>query len=372
MHAPLQPNPRDRAHHASESVSRWFQKSPTVTRLLQNLLLAASLVTAACARAVMLAPTATVCAAQTSAAHIKWLSPETTHERDQIRPWCDAVGPPLVREARHVDDPAASLAIVSWNTHEGAGRVTALIDALKSGALTGGAPVQDFVVLAQEVARAGPEVPRAPPRGARWAAAIQPDGPPEQISAVADRFRLSLFYVPSMRNGAPSETDEDRGNAILSTRPLTDLTAVELPTERQRRVAVAAAITGADAEGTSWTLRVVSVHLTNIVRHHLWIFAEPGRARQARALAVALDDGAPIAIGGDLNSWFGFHDNAYAEFARRFNSVEVRDRRPTFGPLRLDHMFFRLPAGWHADVRRANDRFGSDHYPLVATITRRS
>ena len=36
-----------------------------------------------------------------------------------------------------------------------------------------------------------------------------------------------------MRNGAA--TDEDRGNAILFTRPLSRLTAVELPMERQRR-----------------------------------------------------------------------------------------------------------------------------------------
>ena len=45
-----------------------------------------------------------------------------------------------------------------------------------------------------------------------------------------------------MRNGRPPQTDEDRGNAILSTEPLADLTAIELPFEQQRRVAVAATL----------------------------------------------------------------------------------------------------------------------------------
>jgi endonuclease/exonuclease/phosphatase (EEP) superfamily protein YafD len=36
--------------------------------------------------------------------------------------------------------------------------------------------------------------------------------------------------------------------------------------------------------------------------------------------------------------------------------------------MRLDHLLFRLPGGWTAAVRRAEDRYGSDHYPLVALI----
>jgi endonuclease/exonuclease/phosphatase family metal-dependent hydrolase len=101
----------------------------------------------------------------------------------------------------------------------------------------------------------------------------------------------------------------------------------------------------------------------------MWILAEPGRGRQARSLAAALDDGRPTVVGGDLNSWFGFHDSAYKELARRFPRLDVRDRRPTFGPLRLDHMFFRLPDGWRVEMHRADDRFGSDHYPLIAIVT---
>ena len=36
--------------------------------------------------------------------------------------------------------------------------------------------------------------------------------------------------------------------------------------------------------------------------------------------------------------------------------------------MRLDHILVRLPAGWRASLRRADDRYGSDHFPLVATI----
>jgi endonuclease/exonuclease/phosphatase (EEP) superfamily protein YafD len=36
--------------------------------------------------------------------------------------------------------------------------------------------------------------------------------------------------------------------------------------------------------------------------------------------------------------------------------------------MRLDHLLFRLPEGWRASLRRAERRYGSDHYPLVALV----
>lgn len=36
--------------------------------------------------------------------------------------------------------------------------------------------------------------------------------------------------------------------------------------------------------------------------------------------------------------------------------------------MRLDHLFFRLPAGCDHVFGRAASRFGSDHYPLVGTV----
>jgi endonuclease/exonuclease/phosphatase family metal-dependent hydrolase len=341
-----------------------------MTRALRHLLPLAALALASCARAVTLTPCSVdrCGVASDPSVAIEWLRPAPESERRKAQPWCDAVGPPVVLPRAAASGRVRTLAVIAWNVHEGAGDLGALVDALRSGSLTGGTRVDGFVVLAQEAVRRGPEVPRAVPAGARWAHAIRPRRPRQTIVEVADRLGLSLFYLPSMRNGAPSQTDEDRGNAILSTLPLAGFTAIELPSEWQRRVVVAATIAGVSGTGRPWSLRVVSVHLANIVRHHLWVLAEPGRGRQARALASVLDRDEPVVVGGDLNSWFGVHDTAYAEFARRFDAVADIDRRPTFGPLRLDHLFFRLPEGWRAEVRRADSTFGSDHYPLVATV----
>src|SRR4029078_10443630 len=100
------------------------------------------------------------------------------------------------------------------------------------------------------------------------------------LPPAADALGLSLLYVPSMRNGRAAE---DRGNAILATMRLDDLEAIELPLDRQRGVAIAATIRLRARRPI--TLRIVSTHFTNVVGHHLWLFSEPGRIRQARALA---------------------------------------------------------------------------------------
>src|SRR5262249_53579172 len=157
---------------------------------------------------------------------------------------------------------------------------------------------------------------------------------------------------------------------ILSNLPLTDLTAIELPFERQRRVAIAATVTGRRLDGTPWTLRVVDAHLDNMASARRgWVGGEYGRTRQARGLVAAIGDGAPVVLAGDFNTWFGFAEPGYLETARAFPATHVTDPRPTFrGLLRLDHVFFRFPAGWRGDFRRGEKRFGSDHYPLVGRV----
>jgi len=75
-----------------------------------------------------------------------------------------------------------------------------------------------------------------------------------------------------------------------------------------------------------------------------------------------------LIVGGDFNAWFGFRDAAYREMAQRLSPPAVNDTRATFGPLRLDHLLFRLPDGWRAEVKRGDSKYGSDHYPLIATV----
>ena len=307
------------------------------------------------------------CGGQSSgAASIRWLRAVAPGESRDSNRWCAGVGSPTTVRAADAAAAELPLTIVSWNTHVGGGDIARLVDDARSSRVTG-ERTHTLVLLLQEVYREGDPVPATPPAGSRQASAQTPSPPGRSrrgIAATAHALGLSLLYVPSMRNG---QTAEDRGNAILSSARLDDLEAIELPLERQRRVAIAARIHV--TARTPLTLRLVSTHFTNVVGHHLWVLSEPGRVRQARALSAALADDEPTVLGGDLNSWFGYNDGAFRELARILPLARPADRRATFGPMRLDHLLARLPPGWRVTVRRADSRYGSDHFPLVATIT---
>ena len=184
---------------------------------------------------------------------------------------------------------------------------------------------------------------------------------------------LDLYYVPSMRNGEPSRSDEDRGNAILSSLAISDFSAIELPFERQRRVAVAATISGTSSKGE----RVAASPRVDSPRQHRGTQtrvvcrcgAGTDRGRSAACIDYLKTEDF-VVLGGDFNTWSGFDERAYREAARAFPDTSVTDRRPTFGGhLRLDHLFFRLGDGWRSEFRRADSSYGSDHFPLIATVT---
>jgi endonuclease/exonuclease/phosphatase family metal-dependent hydrolase len=304
--------------------------------------------------------------AQSDPARIVWFGPAHGEDGAALARWRKSVGPPRVLGAAQPAQPNAdSLRIVSWNTAVGDGNIVALVRTLSAS----GGPL---VLLLQEVYREGPEVPAEAAPDWSFAGRLGKDEPARTDGDIEDTARMlgmALYYVPSMRNGgAPS--DEDRGNAILSNVPLRDLRAIELPFERQRRVAIAATVSGVTRTGAPWSVRLVSAHLDNLGgMKRAWVAAEYGRARQARALAGLLQDSEPTVLAGDFNTWFGFSDGAYRETARLFPSTRISDRRPTFrGLLRLDHMFSRLPSGWQMEFHRGSSRFGSDHYPLLGTL----
>jgi endonuclease/exonuclease/phosphatase family metal-dependent hydrolase len=313
----------------------------------------------------------TTCAARRGTL-VGWIRTAPPGERAAIDRWCAGVGPPVrITTVRRPEVLTGRFAIATWNVHVDGGNLEQFVTDLVAGRLTGGAPVDGYVLLLQEVYRAGADVPSADPARMEWASPegrAAASGAREDIGAAARRLGLDLIYVPSMRNGGPAATDEDRGNAIASTVPLAGFRAIELPLERQRRVAVQATVRARGAGGVEVPVTVVDTHFTNMVRHHLWLLSEAGRLRQAQALGGALPPDGALVVGGDFNAWFGFHDAAYRELAAHAAPSPDQDRRASFGPLRLDHVLFRLPPGWTTTVRRAEQRYGSDHYPLVALV----
>jgi len=208
-------------------------------------------------------------------------------------------------------------------------------------------------------------VEEAPPEGART-----------DVVHAARALGLALIYVPSMRNGEPgSGADEDRGNAILSTLPLQDPEAIELPFEAQRRVAVAATLSVCTTAGEPWTLRVTSVHLdTRATGSRFWATFGAARLHQARALEAALPPASPTLVAGDLNSWGpAFLEPAVSFLERSFPQSPPEPDEPTFdlglGVGRtLDHLFFRAPSTWDVRYRRLPQPYGSDHYPLFGWV----
>jgi endonuclease/exonuclease/phosphatase family metal-dependent hydrolase len=307
---------------------------------------------------------------------VRWIVAPDARERASLDRWCAGVGPTAFAGlADTTVAGASSLVVVTWNTHIGGGDIPGLVQDLRAGAFTDGTPVDHFVLLLQEVHRASTEVPSdgraARPRAIHTAPA---SAARTDIVETARALGLELFYVPSMANGRAAATGlpEDRGNAILSSLPLHDLTAIELPFEAQRRVAAAATVRGSTAAGTPWTLRLVNVHLDNKSRpSRLLQSLGGGRARQARALVEAIGDDSATVVGGDMNTWsMGFMEGAVGVLARHFPLPLQHPTEPTFavGGLRLDRLIYRLPAAHSAETRRLTDRRGSDHHPLIGTI----
>ena len=265
---------------------------------------------------------------------------------------------------------AESLVVVTWNVHGTHGRLLDFVAQLEAGSLTG-RPVDHFVILVQEAVRVRRGAPPAFERGMRKASRIDGTDPTlPDIVETAEALGLSLLYVPSMRNG---EEREDRGNAILSTLPLEEAYAFELPYRRQRRVGVAAAVAVSDG-GQRRPLRVVNVHLdTTDGRDRMYVLGNP-RPAQARATLdyiKSIEAPAPLAvIGGDFNTFLPFEDAA--DHTRRDWSLNQgpEDGSRTRGLVRLDYLFFRIEAEMCGATSRARATFGSDHYPVMGRFQR--
>jgi endonuclease/exonuclease/phosphatase family metal-dependent hydrolase len=311
---------------------------------------------------------------------IAWYQVADEEEREELIRWCAAVGTPVM-DRPGIPTPVApvdSLAVLTWNTHVGGGSIGYLIRQLRTGVFTAGKPVDHFVILLQETFRDGPDVPRRAPAGSRYADEIFPErdlGERRDVRATAGRNNLYVYYVPSMRNGGDGHPPEDRGNAILSTLPLMDYTAWELPPRFQRRVTVGATVEGETSAGERWRLSFTSIHLDHrtSVRTFVRSFSRIRDRQMEFVLAHHDDDGAAV-MAGDLNTWMGEREEPAVQRIRETFTQPAS--LPTHGTLKFgailerqtDFMFFRLPTGWHASYRRIDDTYGSDHYPLLGWI----
>ena len=294
-----------------------------------------------------------------------WLAPDDGGERARLDAWCAGVGEPSM----HTTPAAAAsgaigiedITFVSWNVHVGNGDVRAFVTDLTSGTHTNGRPVGHYVLLLQEAVRTS-GVPQLGTT-ASGASRIRARSPAAAIDIVqiSRELGLSLVYVPSMRNGNSQDVPaEDRGNAILSTLPLSEPTAVELPGERQRRVVI-------HAKAGSVSVAVVHLDALGSLKR-LRVFWTPWmRDKQVISAAASLPPG-PLVIGADLNTWHGRDELAVRFLGQMFKATPMTTERQGLGLRVLDYMFFRAGPNRRAHYRQLENRYGSDHRPLVGWV----
>lgn len=292
--------------------------------------------------------------------------------------WAAAVGPAVVSlgiGGESPPPPARNLRIVTWNVRVGAGRLEEFLQELRR-------EDRPFVLLLQEALRVEGGVPVVPPGGSlhaeRIADPLAPGVRRGEIARLARESGTALVYVPSMRNGGRGDPAEDRGNAILSSLPLEDPFALELPVERQRRTAVGASVQVAGPDGEPRSLRLLSVHLENRAPwRRFWRIPGAARAAQARTLVEFLrGEGGeiPTVLGGDLNTWWGEQREPALRILREhFPQPATLERRPTHHwelglDRQSDYLLFQLPPGWTGRAWRLDDERGSDHWPVEGAL----
>lgn len=255
----------------------------------------------------------------------------------------------------------ADVAFVSWNVHVGRGDIRSFVDDLRAGLHTNGRRFRHYVLMLQEAVRTeGVPAFAGSAFGAKRIASHDDTDEEIDIVRLARELGTSLVYVPSMRNGDADDPPEDRGSAILSTLPLVNPAAVELPGERQRRVVVT-------AQAGSFSVAVVHLDALGGARR-LRVFWTPWlRDLQARAMASVLPGG-PLVVGADLNTWHGRDEFAARFLGDLFRATPLSIDRHGLGLRVLDYMFFRAAAGQRAYYRQVAQRYGSDHRPLVGWV----
>jgi len=281
------------------------------------------------------------------------------------------------------------LMVVTWNLKGGSGDLVRFLhDELhvtcNDSRSTTGDGFRHFVLMVQEAYRRSDSIPPFP-EGETAPLAIDEEhwSGRQDIVTLARRCGLSLYYSPSMRNGA-EEFDgerEDKGNAIL------------------RRIVVGATVRHPAGD----SLRVLSLHLD--VSPGLWRVLKTGnssRLRQAMGIVDALGhversrSGRPFSptgvcqhacqdsagnypistvLTGDFNTWTD-GQTVIRHMYDYFPESPPTDGLPTRGEFPADHMFFRQGESWDGDeqqlvpesYRRLDQQYGSDHKARILEL----
>lgn len=356
--------------------------------------LAAPLLLWGCSVSHQMAPIAP-CGWSRDSTEITWYGPSEARDRRAHEARCRTSGPPVVMKTPAAPfqglGPGDSLAVFIWNVAVGGGDLLSFLEQEVGLACLGpetGPSVEfpHFALLLQEAFRRSEDLP--PLHDPRLAARKSrhdphPGGDPDVVE-VATRCGLAAFYVPSGRSGAdvPGEKRLDKGNAILSTLPLSDLLAIENPFETERKVSAAASV---PTPGFS-PLRLVSAHMeVSSTFRRAFLTGNQTRARQAAGLLDAIDaqeteegSSPPTLVGGDFNTWSG-GESTLKLFRRAFPDSPPWDGLSTRGPFPTDHIFFRrgttgdtgrgganpLVAG---SYRRIDNPYSSDHRGRVVWV----
>ena len=336
-------------------------------------------------------------AADSAGAAVIWYYPEEKGDNRHLEAWCITVGPPVLRLVPGAGFgpllPGDSLTVAVWNSNVGAGQVVEFLTEELSlrcsgpgSALEPGA--SHFVLLMQEAFRRSPDIPPDPPGGAMPPpVAEEPSpGPRTDTMEIAERCGLSLAYVAAARNGREERDGlrEDKGVAILSTLPLSDVIGIELPFEAARRVTLAATVR--DANGDS--LRLVNVHFISTVGPaRALTTGNDSRPRQALAVVDALREveaaraagdadsafTTSTLLAGDLNTW-SETETAILLLREHFPDSPPPLGEATRGPFPTDHLLFRRSASpgspWLVEdsYERIEQVYNSDHHGVVARV----
>lgn len=284
---------------------------------------------------------------------IRWIHPARDRDVRNLSDWCASVGPPeyvLSPETAHMDvgPGAPNVTVVSWNVQGRAGDIAGfLLNELSYDCQTRQGS-QHFVVLVQEGVRRSPRVPESALESSPALGSVETNARPDFVASARD-CGLSFLYVPSMRNGVEEYADgrEDRGNAVMSSLPLLDLSAIELPFEGQRRVAAMASI---EAPVTRDTISFVSLHLDAFAGlSRVLLTGSSSKERQVLGLVDALGlernvrgktagDTRTILVAGDLNTW-SERQTAVMRLVEYFPDSPPVSDQPSRGAFPTDHIF---------------------------------